>query len=115
MVDRSDAASFETAFYAETHDIREYEPVMVAANETPQAPTQQVPAAPGGFAVEKVETFDAAAVKLQVTAEDGKVIELPADTQIIAILVDGDDLLIKEANGDLILIKGGLKHMPTLH
>ena len=120
MVDRSDAASFETAFHSEPHDTRqpdtsEHEPIMVAATETPAAPAPQAPAAVGGFAVEKVETFDAAAVKLQITAEDGKIIELPADTQISAILVDGDDLLIKEVNGDLILIKGGLKHMPTLH
>ena len=72
-------------------------------------------AAPGSFSVEKVTTYDPAAVKQQIIAEDGIVIDIPADNSVSAILVNGNDIIIREANGDLILVKDGLKHLPTLH
>ena len=80
-------------------------PTVTVANKNGQS----------AFTVEKVTTFDPAAVKQTITAEVGKPIELPADAQIDAILVSGNDLIIRESNGDLILIKDGLKHVPVLH
>jgi len=81
------------------------EPLVAAA-------TEQQPA--GAFVVEKVDSYNGAAVKLQFTAEKGKAIVLPPDTQIEAILVNGDDLIIREVDGDFIIIKGGLKIIPVI-
>ncbi len=121
MVDHSGSEVFgreEVNFNSASH--AEQEQYSVAANETPVVPAPVVAVngqanAGGAFAVEKIGSYNAADVKLQFTAEKGKVIELPADAQIEAILVSGDDLIIKEANGDLVLIKGGLKLIPVIH
>ncbi|MFN4140979.1 DUF5801 repeats-in-toxin domain-containing protein, partial [Aestuariivirga sp.] len=82
----------------------------------PVAEGQQAAMTPdgNGFAVEQVESVDAAKVILEVTAEKDKPIVLPPGTQIDAILVNGDDLIIREADGDMIIVKGGLKAVPTL-
>jgi len=83
-----------------------------AAGNPPQAATTP---APGAITVEKVDQFDVTTAKQTISADDVQIIDLPADQQISAILVSGDDLIIREANGDLILVKDGLKHIPSLH
>src|SRR5262245_24610585 len=51
------------------------------------------------FTVEKVESYDKTRVTLELQAGKGKELVLPADTQIEAILVSGNDLILREADG----------------
>ena len=128
MVDRADLDVFSHSSTSDADTTGSAgwssEPAQVAQAATPeqpdaaagdQAPAAAPPAEIGGFAVETVGTYNAAAVKATFDAATVKVLELPADTQIAAILVNGEDLIIREADGDLILIKGGLKHIPAIH
>jgi large repetitive protein len=66
------------------------------------------------FAVEKPVNLDLSKAKLTLTPDAGKPVVLPADTQIAAILVVGEDLVIREEDGDLIVIKGGVKAVPSI-
>ena len=71
----------------------------------PQLDTKNATAKPNSpFAVEKPAAIDQASVKLTITPVAGQPVVLPADTQIAAILVNGEDLIIREADGDLIVI-----------
>ena len=85
--------------------------VIAAPIPTTPAPVAN-PAAT--FHVESAKSIDLTAVKLMINAEPGKSVTLPSGTQIAAILVNGDDIVIRETNGELIVIKGGLKNVPSL-
>ena len=78
-----------------------------AAPATPSAngaePSKDA-AKPGPFTVEKVDSYNSAAVVLEIPAEKGKKIVLPPDSQVEAVLVNGDDLILREADGSLELV-----------
>ncbi len=82
-------------------------PAPVPATEYPQTSA----AAP--FAVDK-GPIDLTKVKQTIVPVAGKPVVLPPDLQLSGIMVNGDDLVIKAANGDLIVIQGGLKALPSL-
>ncbi len=116
MVERTEAEVIANDAVAESWSTGEQVAgtTTVEAQQAVETPAQQ-PDAVAGFAVEKVDSYNAAAVKLEFTAKKkGEPIVLPPDTQIEAILVNGNDLIIREADGDLILIKGGLKNVPDI-
>ncbi len=66
------------------------------------------------FAVENATNLDLKAAKLTLVPVAGQPVTLPPGTEIAAILVSGEDLIIREADGDLIIIKGGFKSVPSL-
>ncbi len=88
----------------------------VAPGTVPAAPANvnQAAQSNAAFAVEKPAAVDLSKAKLTLTPVAGQPLVLPADTQIAAILVSGEDLIIRETDGDLIIIKGGLKTVPSL-
>ena len=57
---------------------------------------------------------DLARIKQTIVPVAGKPVVLPDDLQLSGIMVSGDDLVLKAANGDLIVIQGGLKALPSL-
>ncbi len=101
MVDRSDSLDYSEVQAGQ----------QLAQSEAVAAPTQPVQ---GGLSVEKVETYNGASVKREIIAEKDQKVVLQADEEIDAILVNGDDLIIRLGDGLLIVIKGGLKEVPTL-
>ena len=85
---------------------------MAQAEIQPPVVDAQVPV-PGPLALDK-SPIDLTKIKQTIVPEVGKPVVLPADLQLSGIMVNGEDLIVKAANGDLIVIQGGLKATPSL-
>ncbi len=92
---------------------------QAAATEQPApAASEPVPVDVGNGAPVKPEApaeakAPPAAAPHEYVADAGNIVKLPANVSIDNIRVDGDNLLLEQADGTVIVIKDGALHVPT--
>ncbi|MGI9481944.1 MAG: hypothetical protein ACR2OR_06265 [Hyphomicrobiales bacterium] len=126
MVDRSESGfdpntepSASESENAETNSATEISvaqstQLQTVASEQTLGTISATASVPAEMAVEQVNGYDASKVIAIYEATDGGAVELPDGAEIEAILVSGSDLIIRTANGDLIIIKDALLNMPSI-
>uniref|UniRef100_UPI00307B122D hypothetical protein n=1 Tax=Anderseniella sp. Alg231-50 TaxID=1922226 RepID=UPI00307B122D len=67
-----------------------------------------------GSATAKTDQIDTAAIRETVTVTEGQPVVLPADFQLAAVLVSGNDLVLRGTDGSLIVISDGVNNVPTI-
>ncbi|MER8463048.1 hypothetical protein [Mesorhizobium sp. M1396] len=89
--------------------------VAQATQQPAPAASEPVPVDVGGAPVkpEAPATANAPAAPHEYVADAGNVVKLPPDVSIDNIKVDGNNLVLEQADGSVIVIKDGALHVPT--
>jgi hypothetical protein len=53
-------------------------------------------------------------VRLVVVARDGEVVRLPAGTSLDELEISGDDIILRQPDGSIIIIENGVEVVPTI-